>query len=193
MELVLTERSQFGTNESKRLRSNGFTPVTINKFGGESLHASVPSKALESLISDYRFLNTVIKNVVFQGNTISLLPSEVSFHPVSGNVIHIEFRDVSKLKEVSVLVPLNLSGKSQSPGLKFGGKLNVIRYNLEIVAPVDSIPESITIDLSRFRIGKTVKSSSVSLPDGCRFTKEYDILSITGRGRKSKDDAQEAN
>ncbi len=48
-------------------------------------------------------------------------------------------------------IPVHFKGQESSPGLKRGGVLNIVRHTVELLCPVDNIPEFIEGDLSRTR------------------------------------------
>jgi len=55
-------------------------------------------------------------------------------------------------------------GEDQSPGMKRGGALNVVRYNIEVKCPAGSIPDNIEVDISGLEIGDAIHLSEVTLP-----------------------------
>ncbi|MEP4193348.1 MAG: 50S ribosomal protein L25, partial [Sneathiella sp.] len=59
-------------------------------------------------------------------------------------------------------------GEDVSPGMKQGGALNVVRYNIEVKCPAGSIPESIEVDISGMEIGDSIHLSEVKLPAGVK-------------------------
>jgi large subunit ribosomal protein L25 len=50
-----------------------------------------------------------------------------------------------------------------SPGLKRGGVLNIVRRKVELKCPAENIPDEIVVDLSGTDIGTSIKISSVKL------------------------------
>jgi large subunit ribosomal protein L25 len=52
--------------------------------------------------------------------------------------------------------------------LKKGGAVNLVLHSVEVMAPADDIPESITIDLSGLDFHDSVHVSALKLPEGCR-------------------------
>jgi len=69
---------------------------------------------------------------------------------------------------VRIGIPVHVANREASPGLKKGGALNIVLHSVEVVAPVDDIPESITIDLTGMDFHDSVHVSSLRLPEGCR-------------------------
>lgn len=92
------------------------------------------------------------------------LIKDMQFLPINDTPIHIDFM---RLKErVIVSVPLRFMNEDKCVGLKRGGVLNVIHYNVEINVPSIAIPQELVVDLSQFEIGHSIHLSDISLPEG---------------------------
>ena len=95
-----------------------------------------------------------------------VLPRDVQFDPVSDRVIHVDFLRVSAETTVTVSVPVSFLNEEESPGIKRGGLLNVVRHEIEFICRADAIPQTIEIDLTGMEIGDSVHIASISLPEG---------------------------
>ena len=67
--------------------------------------------------------------------------------------------------KIAIEIPVKFINNNDSPGLKRGGVLNIVRRKVELRCPADNIPEDITIDLAGTDIGTSIKISSVKLPE----------------------------
>ena len=67
--------------------------------------------------------------------------------------------------KIVIEIPVKFINNNDSPGLKRGGVLNIVRRKVELKCPADNIPEDITIDLAGSDIGTSIKISSVKLPE----------------------------
>ncbi|MCA3636838.1 MAG: 50S ribosomal protein L25, partial [Methylobacterium sp.] len=89
---------------------------------------------------------------------------------------------------VRVEIPVHITGQEVSPGLKGGGSLNLVRHAVELIVPADAIPEAITVDVSKSRIGDSIHISSVTLPAGARMPaggeKDLTLVTITGTAKE---------
>jgi large subunit ribosomal protein L25 len=81
-------------------------------------------------------------------------------------VEHVDFLRVSAKTSVNVMIPVSFINEETCPGLKQGGVLNVVRYDIELACRADHIPENIEVDLAGVELGDSVHISSVTLPDG---------------------------
>jgi large subunit ribosomal protein L25 len=80
--------------------------------------------------------------------------------------LHVDFYRVTAKSEIEVEVSVNFIGEEESPGLKQGGALNVVRYAIEVKCPAGSIPENIEVDISALKIGDSIHISDITLPKG---------------------------
>ncbi len=99
-----------------------------------------------------------------------VLPRDVQFDPVTDRPIHVDFLRVSATSSVTVQVPVNFLNEEESPGLRRGGLLNVVRHEIEMICRADAIPSNIEVDLTGLDIGDSIHISMISLPDGAAPT-----------------------
>jgi NADH/NAD ratio-sensing transcriptional regulator Rex len=80
--------------------------------------------------------------------------------------LHVDFQRIGTEGKIRVNVPVKFINKAASPGLKRGGVLNVVRYEVEVICPADKIPIAFEFDLTGLEIGKSIHISSVPMPEG---------------------------
>ena len=98
-----------------------------------------------------------------EGKKEKVLPRDVAYHVVSEEPIHIDFMRVVSGKKIVLEIPVKFINHPDSPGLKRGGVLNIVRRTVELKCPAENIPDDITIDLTGTDIGTSLKISSVKL------------------------------
>lgn len=159
--LAAETRDRAGKGASRALRRDGRVPAVIygqNK-NPESIH--LEEKALVRALGTGHFMNTV---VMINGQRT--LPKDVAFHPVTERPLHVDFLRISAHATVTVAVPVVFQDEEESPGLKKGGVLNIVRHDLELVCDASEIPSEITISLKGKDVGDTIHISDVKLPKG---------------------------
>ncbi len=117
------------------------------------------------------------------GRKQRVIPREVQVDPVRDFPIHVDFMRVSKSSRIDVAVPVHFVNEEASPGLKRGGVLNIVRHEIELSCPADSIPESLTIDLTGLEIGDSIHISAVKLPAGVTpviAARDFTVASVAG-------------
>jgi large subunit ribosomal protein L25 len=114
------------------------------------------------------------------GGKTRVLCRDVQFDPVMDTPVHVDFLRVSAGSRVTVEVPVRFVNHEQSPGLKLGGVLNVVRHAIEVSCRADAIPTEIVVDVAGSEIGRSFHFSNVTLPEGVRPTirRDFTIASI---------------
>lgn len=165
LNLPAEARERAGKGASRALRRDGRTPAVI--YGGkeEPTLIHVEQKELVKQLMTGHFMNSIV-NIEIGGKTIKTLPKDVAFHPVTDRPTHVDFLRLSADAKVDVAVPVVFINEEKSPGLKKGGVLNIVRHELELVCPADSIPGEIEIDVTGKDVGDAIHISEVTLPKG---------------------------
>ena len=166
-QLVLTAetRERGGKGASRELRRNGRVPAVV--YGGkeEPLMIHVEEKLLMKQLMSGHFMNSIVM-VEVDGKQVRTLPKDVAFHPVKDRPILADFLRISKDAKVNVAVPVVFINEEDSPGLKRGGVLNIVRHELELICDSDKMPDDIQIDVTGYDVGDSIHISNVTLPKG---------------------------
>ena len=160
LKAIKRESSSSGSNN--KLRSSGLIPAIL--YGGKesNKNISVEKKDIKNLINTDTFLSKVLELEV-DGKKEKVIPREVAFNVVSEEPIHIDFMRIVAGKKIILEIPVKFINHPDSPGLKRGGVLNIVRRKVELKCPAENIPDEITIDLTGTDIGTSIKISSVKL------------------------------
>ena len=165
--LDVVVREETGTGNAREARRNGMVPGVI--YGGDKDAVSVGMKFNEVLkaINSGQFLSNMVE-LKHDGKPQKVITKDVQFHPVTDKPMHVDFFRVTDKTIIDVNVSAVFVGEDVSPGMKQGGALNVVRYNIEVKCPAGSIPESIEVDISGMEIGDSIHLSEVKLPAGVK-------------------------
>ena len=146
MEAIL--QIQKRTTEGKKvktLRNQGITPIHL--YGSEFDSASMQVKMSEliDILNLAGFSSPITLN---DGkNDIIAFAREVQRHPLTEQILHVDFQIVGKDDQVEVEVPINLIG--ESPAVKnLGGVLIKLMETIRVSSKVDSVPKSLELDIS---------------------------------------------
>ena len=150
--------------ELNSLRQKGEVPAII--YGGkeENQKVSLSKKQIKYLIDQENFLSNII-DVNLSGQSIKVLPREVSFDTLTDEPIHIDFLRIVKGGTIVIEIPVRFINNEKSPGLKRGGVLNIVRRKVELKCPTDNVPNELVVDLEGLEIGTSIKISSINLPE----------------------------
>jgi len=128
------------------------------------------------------------------GQKHTVLTRDIQFHPVTDSILHMDFLRVSGSAKVAVAVPVEFINEDSCPGLRIGGVLNVVRYEVELLCPATAIPEKITVDLDGIKIGDSIHISAIPLPDGVEPTitdRDFTVATIASPGGGVKNEEGE--
>ena len=158
-------RERAGKGASRALRREGRVPAVI--YGGkeEPTMIHVEEKELVKQLMTGHFMNSIVE-IELGGKKVKTLPKDVSLHPVNDRPEHVDFFRLAKGGKIEVSVPVVFLNEEESPGLKKGGVLNVVRHELELVCDNDKIPGEIEIDVTGKEVGDSIHISEVALPEG---------------------------
>lgn len=173
-------RLRAGKGAARATRRAGRVPAIVYGDSREPMMISLEPRELGRVLARPGFFNHLVE-ISVDGATHRTLPREVQYHPVTDAPLHIDFQRVGAGSQVTVAVPVVFINQEQSPGLRRGGILNVVRHEIEMVCSVDSIPERIVADLTGLEIGDTLHISAVELPAQARPViqeRDFTIASI---------------
>ena len=175
-----TIRSTKTRGELNTLRKNGSVPGII--YGGENANEkiSLSKQEVKNLINKENFLSNVI-SIKLDEKEQKVLPREITFDTISDEPTHIDFLRIVKGSKIILEIPVKFINNELSPGLKRGGVLNVVRYTVEVICPVNKIPESFEFNLEGLEIGDSIHISHTKIEDGVEPTikdRDFTVASI---------------
>ena len=195
-ELTAEPRDRAGKGAARATRRAGQIPCVIYGDKKPPISISVERLALNRLIKDPAFTTSML-DVTLTDAKHRVLPRDVQYHPVTDEVEHIDFLRISDKTTVYINVPVQFLNEEASPGIKRGGVLNVVRYEVELVCRADSIPDHLTVDLTGWNVGESIHISAVTLPAGVRpaiSDRDFTIATIaapTGMAAEAGEEAAE--
>ena len=182
-------RTDLGRSASRYSRNNGKIPGIVYGEKKETLSVIIEAKEYRKLLNQPGVFSRLI-DLSIDGKSNIVLTKDIQFHPVSDNPLHIDFLRIGENSSVSVSIPVKFLNEELSPGLKSGGVLNVVRYELELVCKADKIPSIIEIKLNDLNIGDSIHISAVDLPDGVKPSitdRDFTIATIAAPAAKETD------
>ena len=162
--LKAIKRDNTSSGSNKKLRSEGLIPAIL--YGGKNANQniSVEKKDIKNLVNSDTFLSKVLE-LDIDGKKEKVIPRDVAFNVVSEEPVHIDFMRIVTGKKIILEIPVKFINHSDSPGLKRGGVLNIVRRKVELKCPAENIPNEIIVDLAGTDIGTSIKISYVKLEE----------------------------
>ena len=162
LKAIKREKTSSGSNS--KLRAEGLIPAIL--YGGKNpnQNISIEKKDIKNIVNSDTFLSKVLE-LDIDGKKEKVIPRDIDFHVISEEPIHIDFMRIVAGKKIILEIPVKFINHPDSPGLKRGGVLNIVRRKVELKCPAENIPDDITIDLAGTDIGTSIKISSVKLDE----------------------------
>ena len=187
VEIQGTPRTELGSKYAQAERKAGNVPCVI--YGGETpVHFSAPILAFKALVYTPEAKTATI---TVDGNTVEAVIQDMQFHPVTDALMHIDFIQLVEGKVVTMNIPVVLHG--QARGVLNGGKLKMVLRTLSVRALPNEMPESIELNITNLRIGKSIRVSDV-VPAGFEILNADTAVIVTikkARGAVDDDDEDE--
>ena len=186
------QRERVGKGSARAVRRAGRVPAVIYGDKKEPLGITLENREVSKIVHQPGIFGRLL-DIKVGKDSHTVLTRDIQFHPVSDNILHMDFLRVSGSAKVAVAVSVEFINEDDCPGIKIGGVLNVVRYEVELLCPATTIPEKITVDLSGLKIGDSVHISTIELPEGVTPTitdRDFTVATIAspGGGVKNEDE-----
>ena len=169
-----------GKSGTRKARAKGLLPAVVYGPGSQPISIEVEPRALTEMFRKSNDRNTIVQ-LSLEGRNVPCLVREVQRHPLSREILHVDFYAVTNELPLRTSVPLVVVGKSK--GLSLGGRVQLLRRTVDVLCKFDCIPKSIEIDVSETDIGDTIRVSSVKAPAGVeiQFDQDFPVVSVAGK------------
>ncbi len=138
------------------MRKNREIPAVL--YGGEKVvHFAVTAESVRKLVYTPEIF--VVELNIDGAKTMAIV-KEIQFQPVTDEILHMDFLEVSEKKPVVMEVPVVLEGHAE--GVKAGGKLTLRMRKLKVKAVYTQIPEKLVINVDNLGLGKTMQVGALS-------------------------------
>lgn len=173
-------RDGVGKGSARQARRDGQVPAVIYGNKEEPVLLTLERRVLIKELDNPQFFIQLV-DVEVGGTKHRVLPRDVQFHPVSDTPMHVDFLRFDPKRKISANVPVVFEGEDESPGLKSGGVLNIVRYEVEVLCTADNIPPELILQLAGLDVGDSMHASAVTLPTGVEFAitdRDFTIATI---------------
>ena len=155
-----SQRESVGKKATKALRNAGQVPCVL--YGGDNpVHFSAPELAFSKLVYTPNAHTVVIE--LENGDTYNATLQDIQFHPVTDNILHIDFYQLFENKEITMEIPVNYTGNSR--GVRNGGVLRKNKRSLRVKALPGNLPDYIDADITELKIGSKLYITALQSED----------------------------
>jgi len=169
--LEVTARKANGSRAARRLRRAGRVPGVVYGGDEEALGFDVDARELRVALAS---TGAVLDLSVDGAKPTPVVLKEAQRDPVRGHTVHVDLLRVRLDQAIDAIVPLELTGTDDAPGVKEGGVLEQITRELNVEALPTAIPESIVHPVGEMQIGDTIPLAAVTMPEGVTLLDEVE-------------------
>ena len=181
-----SERESVGKVSTKALRNAGMVPCVL--YGGnQPVHFSAEEKAFKTLVYTPNAHTVAIELGTKKFNAIL---QDIQVHPVSDKILHLDFYELQDDKEVTIEVPVKVTGVS--PGVLLGGVLRLNQRRLKVKALPKDLPDFIEANISEMQMGNKLYVTKLASDDYKLLHPDNTVVAQVRISRAAMKAAQEA-
>ncbi len=181
--LNVVSRETTGKGWARKARAAGKLPGVLYGPKTEPRALEFDPDELLGLFKATGDRNTVVQ-VTVDGQATPCLVREVQRHPLSRELLHVDFYAVDPEAEIEVMVPLEATGRPK--GAVLGGRLRIVRREIKVACRYDHIPSKLVCDITPLDIGDQIMASEIPMPDGVRLVADNDFQVMHVYGKKAR-------
>jgi large subunit ribosomal protein L25 len=166
-QLAAVTRSGIGKGAARSVRREGRVPGVVYGGGEAAEPISLDFKDLNKLIYSGQFLTSIFE-IDIEGRKQRVLPRDYQLDAVTDTPLHVDFFRLKAGTRLRIAVPVKVTNREASPGLKKGGAVNLVLHSVDLLVPAEAIPESIVVDLTGLDFHDSVHVTNLKLPEGCK-------------------------
>ena len=166
-------RKENGTSAARRTRLQNKVPGVVYHSGAEGVPLSVDKNSLKKALKT----GQMIFEINVEDKDQFVLVKEIQYHPVTDDIIHIDFQKVKEDEKISLDVAVRSVGDSQ--GVKLGGILVQMLNSVSVKCKPSEIPEFLEIDVTEMEMNSNLFVKDITLPDDVEMLTSEDIAVVS--------------
>ena len=179
-------RKEHGTSAARRTRLQNKVPAVVYHSGIEAIPLTVDKISLNKALRT----GQMIFEVNVEDKNQFVLVKEIQYHPVTDEIIHIDFQKVKEDEKISLEVAVRSSGEAQ--GVKLGGLLVQMLNSVTIKCKPAEIPEFLEIDVTDMEMNTNLFVKDITLPTDVEMLTAEDIAVVSVQEPKQEKEEEVA-
>ncbi|TYB80567.1 50S ribosomal protein L25/general stress protein Ctc [Maritimibacter fusiformis] len=171
-----TVRTGTGKGAARQARREGNVPGIVYGGGVDPLPINIPFSVLLKRLKQGRFLSTLLNLKVDGHDDVRVICRNVQRDVVKDLPTHVDFMRLHRNTRINLFIQVDFENEEESPGIKKGGVLVVVRPEVELNVVAGDIPERLVVDLTGLEVGDVIHISDITLPAGAKPTIERDFV-----------------
>ena len=188
-------REASGTGGAKQLRNDGKVPAVVYKSGKVGLNICADKKELWNALHTDAGENALITLDITGGTKPAkktVIVQEIQLDPLSDEILHVDFHEISLKEKIKVKVPVQIKGEAE--GVKEGGVLNQVLWDMEVECLPTDIPEHIIIKVNDLKVNDAIHVKEVNVPEGSKFLDDAEnvVVAVVPPQAEEPEEVEEA-
>ena len=175
--LAAQPRNAAGSAAARRLRTEGHIPGVLYGHGMTPLSLTVERRELRLALSGPAGSNTVLALEV-GGKSYPAVIKELQRHPIKRTVSHIDFLQVNMNEEITVNVPLHITGEAKAV-IAEGGLVDPSVDTIEVTCTPTNMPAEFVVDVTDLQPHQVIRLSDLKMPKGVTANGDPDMPIVT--------------
>ncbi|MFH1791131.1 MAG: 50S ribosomal protein L25 [Candidatus Omnitrophota bacterium] len=184
--LTAEVRQETGKSHAKHLRRNNLVPAVCYRGGKECVSLKVGAKALYQALHTKAGENVLITLNVEGAKTKkerTVLVKEVQVDPIRGDLLHVDFNEISLTEKIKVKVPVTTHGEAKEVQRESGVVEHTV-WEVEVECLPTNIPEKIQVEIEGMKIGDTVHIGDLKAPEGVKILGDPELIVLIAKASK---------
>ena len=157
-------RSSLGKKSARDIRKQGKIPAVLYGGEDENIHFTLNPNEVKHVVFTPEFKSASLN---LNGKAYRCIVKEVQFHPVTDEIAHMDFLELSKGVQVKTQIPLVSVG--EAPGAKEGGNLILKLRTITVKTTPQHLIDQLTVDVSDLKLGGTKRIKDIEIPDNIQI------------------------
>jgi len=177
--LDAAKRNETGKTHVRKSRQNGIIPAVLYGKKTETISIAVEKKALEKVLGHgaaHKIVNLKIKSENSPFEEKLCVIHEIQRDTFGTRVLHVDFHHISMEEKLTTKVPVALEGEGEAPGIREGGILDHVLWEIEIRALPLNLPEKLTVNISHLSIHQSIHVKDIPLPQGVEILEDSEEI-----------------
>lgn len=178
--LKVETREGSGKRSAKDLRNKRLIPAVVYKGGKDAVKLQLAVADLVAVLHTKAGENVIVTLKVSGGDSKAkdktVVIKEIQREPIKGQILHVDFNEISLTDTLKVNVPLAAHGEPE--GKKDGGTLEHVMWEIHIECLPTDIPEKIEVDVSKLKIGEAIYVKNIAVPEGVKVLTDPELIAM---------------
>jgi large subunit ribosomal protein L25 len=180
VQLTVQPRDGGGTQVAQRLRKKGLLPAVV--YGHKEATVAL-ALSHDDFVKALRHGARLVE-LNGGGKAEAALIQDVQWDHLGKDVLHVDFRRVSKDERVVISVPLHLRGIA--PGVSGGGVLDQPLHVIDVECLVTAVPDEIRVNIGELQIDQAIHVKDLKLPEGVKAMADPEAIVVHVRAPQAE-------